>query len=623
MIKKITVWFCLTLLLLTAFQTVSADAPDGQYDVKVRLLKAYQDEPSMGGNALKSNAKLYVKNGQGHLRIEFKSLDFMDFTGYLGNLSVDNQTVKIIENYAVFDEYNHPENGVDSVMKGVPYPKILEFPVDITQNIIKCSVYVPVMGEMGAGQQKARIEITYPEAFNNLQSAAAPQQSGAVTAVVEAEQTTAAAATTTPQTTAAKATTVPQTTAAATTEALQPKQTKNAAADNQAIGYYHMPVALWNANEDKPSMGDNAIAHTADLVVSGDQMKLYVGAAEMSIMNITTSLVDLYYDDGQQYRRAEAYDYSLKIDDMHKLRPRLFMVPISSKVKFLDVMVDPKVEPMGEQPIKARLKLDFAAAKQIDKQQAQLLLASETGKAKPSYDQNAAVTRSDKGIVLQAPAGTFTADFNFYADALHGEALTEIEQAYADQLPKLASVSVYKIRALGDLTAIPYTADVPINDLREAFLPQGDFQLTLPVAENDRAKNLKLYALEDNLVQLDYTQSEESVQFSYDKFVPFALVAENSAVAVQQVDNQLPAKSAAVSQASSEVAATAQVVPSRLQVYENPAVIMLSLAIILLVLGGAIYFTMKYYKIVLAELDYSAELKRERVARMAREEHRQ
>ncbi len=644
MINKRTAWLCLALVFLAVFQLISADAKDGQYDVKVRLLKAYEDKASMGDPALKRNAKLYVNNGQGRLRIEFKPLDFMNFTGYLGSLKVANQTVKIIENYTIYDEYNHPENGVDSVMKGVPYPKVLEFPIDISKKIINCTVYVPVMAEMDAGTQKARIEVIYPESFKSSSNQTTTQSTTAaemttlettatvvttVTEVTAAPETTVAEVTAAPETTVAEVTTVPETTVAemmtvsettaveATTETTESAETANEAT------YYNLPIALWNANEDKPSMGDNAIDHMANLVVNGNQMELYLGAEKMSLMNLTTSLVDLYYDDGEKFLRAAAYDYSIKIDDIHLPRPSVFSLPLEDKVQFLDVMVDPKVEPMGEEPIKARLKLDFANAQQIDKQQASLVKLSQSGVAKPVFDKSVAVLRSDKGITIQAEAGTFTSDFNFYADALRGEALTEMEKKYADQLPNLATVEVYTVSALGDLNEIPYTVDASINDLREAYLPQGDFQLTLPINSNYKGKDFKLYALEDNLIPLDYQQNADDIVFSYNKFVSFAIVADNTGEAAQAVVPLTTVQTAVNSQASTAHSATEQIVINRSQTTERPALIILAFVIILIVLIGGVYFSIKYYKMILAELEYSAELKKEKLQRFAREERRQ
>ncbi len=567
--NKKLLWLFMVLLFLMCSQVVSADVVDGQYDVEVRLLKAYQDDLSMGNDALQHDAKLTVSDGKARLRIELSALEFMNFTGYLGKLSVNDQAVDIIESYDVFDQYNDPQNGIDSEMKGLPYPKVLEFPVDLNQTIIDCAVYVPVMAEMGSGSQKARIEMIYPaDLLAQLNSS---------------EQT-------------------------------QSDQQPATEAVTEPI-YYRLPVELWHAFEDKPSMGNNAINHSANLVVEGNQTTLYIGVVQMSVMNINTSLVDLYYDTGEKYLRAERADYSLQVKDLDVARPRLFILPLREKVQFLDVMVDPRVEPMGEEPVQARLKLDFSAVEQIDKQQAELVLEAENGVEKPIFDGDKAVLRIDKGIKLEAAAGTFDNDFYFYADELHGETLTQIEKNYADQLPREATIKVYQVRALGELTEIPYDVTSSINDLRESYMPQGDFMLTIPSAINGDSENVKLYALDGELEEINYQSEGTDIKFSYDKFVPFAVVKENQAASAPQTEtpaNTQSADSFADQMSRLDDKASETYYQDMPQVAERPGIIMLLLTIFLLLLIGGIYFSIKYYKVVLAELQYLAELKKER-----------
>ncbi len=602
--NKKLLWLFIALLFLMCSQVVSADVADGQYDVTVRLLKAYEDGVSMGNGALQSSAKLIVSGGQARLRIELNALDFMDFTGYLGQLTVDNRTVDIIATYDVFDQYNDPQNGIDEKIKGLAYPKTVEFPIDIGQEIIACTVYVPVMAEMGSGSQKARIAVNYPADL--LKQLNAPEQ------------------TTTEQVDNEVVTEVPTTesvTAATQVEAGTEPADPTPAVQSQAL-YYRLPVALWHAHEDKPSMGNNAIGHFANLLVDGEQMKLYISAAEMSLMNINTSLVDLYYDNGDKYLRAERADFSLQIGDLAKVRPRVFIIPLRDKTQFLDVMVDPKVEAMGEEPIAARLKLDFDRAELIDKAQSELLLAAQDGAAQPLFDPAQSVSRVDKGITLEAAAGTFKNDFNFYADALHGEALTQIEQDYAAQLPQAASIEVYTLRALGDLAEIPHDTTTSINTLRQAFQPEGQFSLTIPLAKKGGTANLALYAMEDVLKPLDYQWQDSAITFSYDKFVPFAVVQSTAGLAEQASTSEAADLQRQVTVVQADRQVNNSVSNVSVQPVEQPAIIMLGIVILLSLLSAGIYFSIKHYKVVLAELQYAAELEKAKNGALSDKEQR-
>ncbi len=605
--KKCTVFLtALTVLLALVVSGAFASPVDGEYDVEVRLLQAYKDDLSMGNNAFNPRAKLIISEGEARLRIVLESLEFMDFTGYLGTLSVEGKPASVIETYDVYDEYNHPESGVDAVMKGVAYPRVIEFPIDLNKGRFDCVVYVPVMGEMAAGEQKARIEVTYPEGFATEQEASA-QVETTVAATSEAS-TTEMSTTETPTT---------ESEAVVATDATSAVENATEEANSQSeVSYFHVPVALWHGFEDKPSMGDAAMKGMADLVVEGDDMMLYIGSEQMTVMNLTTSLVGLYYDDGEKYVKAKDYAYDMKIEGETSMRPLVFAIPVKSRAQYLNVMVDPKVEPMGDDPISARIKIDFDSAEQIDKSQATLIALAESGHKKAPFDSNASIERTDKGITIKAEPGTFTEDFNFYANAIRGEALTQLKKEY-DSLPELASISAYKVAALGDLPEIPYKVEGSINDLRKAYLPQGEFSLSIPLSSSDKGKAITLYALEDTAKSINYQIADDKLWFSYDKFVPFAVVAENAeaaegAVATttssDNVQGEKDVNAAVATSASPQI----QINGAQKSV-ERPALIMLSLLVIFVILGIAVYFSYKYLKIVLAELDYANEIRREKM----------
>ncbi len=584
--RRIGLLAALILLFTLSTSAVFAIPSDGEYDVEVRLLQAYKDDLSMGNKALNQRAKLIVEKGSARLQIVLEALDFMDFTGYLGTLTIAGRQVNVIERYDVYDEYNDPASGIDALMKGIAYPRVLEFPIDLNEKYIDCVVYVPIMAEMAAGEQKARIEVIYPE--------------GLKTERVEPRQSETAVSTTAPA----------QTTAVETA-------TESEAAD-ATVAYYNVPVALWHVYEDKPSMGDAAMKNMANLVVEGTDMSLYVGADKMDVMNLTTSLVGVYYDDGEKFIKAKDYAYDLKIEGQDGVRPMVFMIPLASKAQYLNVLVDPKVEPMGDDPIGARIKIDFNRAEQIDRAEAELFTLAESGRAKPLFDPESPVTRTDKGIVLKAESGTFTEDFNFYANAIRGEALTKLKKDY-QSLPQLASISAYKVAALGDLQEIPHQVEGSLNDLRRVYSPKGAFSLGLPLSSSDAGKTISLYALDSSAEPVEYSIVDDMIWFSYDKFVPFAVVAEKgvnnelTGTALSRKDDAASVKSRNVQSAA---AAQAQIqINSAQKAVERPALIMLSLLTILVVLGAAVYFSRKYLKIVFAELDYANDIRREKIKR--------
>ena len=144
----------------------------------------YTEKTDADGNTVKEKDPLYlvVKDGKVSIRMHFVSLtsdlNGTAFTGYLGELKYypdyDDTTKEpgkdekladaIVEaSYEGYDEYNHPNWGSDSYMKGKSYPEIVSIPVELEDNEIWVQVYVPVMEGItaGSGTQNARLRLDW------------------------------------------------------------------------------------------------------------------------------------------------------------------------------------------------------------------------------------------------------------------------------------------------------------------------------------------------------------------------------------------------------------------------------------------------------------------------------
>ena len=144
----------------------------------------YTEKTDADGNTVKEKAPLYlvVKDGKASIRMHFVSLtsdlNGTAFTGYLGELKYypdyDDTTkepgkdekladAKVEASYEGYDEYNDPDFGSDSYMKGKAYPEIVSIPVELEDNEIWVQVYVPVMEGItaGSGTQNARLRLDW------------------------------------------------------------------------------------------------------------------------------------------------------------------------------------------------------------------------------------------------------------------------------------------------------------------------------------------------------------------------------------------------------------------------------------------------------------------------------
>lgn len=274
---------------------------------------------------------------------------------------------------------------------------------------------------------------------------------------------------------------------------------------NLEDGYYKIPVKLWHAYEEKESMGNKAMVQVAELEVKDKEGYLYIGSGKMEYMSITASLINIYFqkEDGNYYP-AERGDFEMEIPKEPDKRPCVFKTKLINMDEMLKVFVDPKVEPMGDEPIRARVKLDYNSIEKIDKDEADLIKKFETGPAKPEFNKDAPGEAENKNLIVNYEPETFTEEFSFYGNKLTGKN----GEKYSQDFDKLDQVNVFKIEFLGPLNEIT-EEDKSIQDKRKRIIPQKEMDLRLPLLK---------FKEEDNLTLYDYTEGErKKIDFTFDK----------------------------------------------------------------------------------------------------------
>ena len=274
---------------------------------------------------------------------------------------------------------------------------------------------------------------------------------------------------------------------------------------NLEDGYYKIPVKLWHAHEDKESMGNKAMVQVAELEVKDSEKYLYIGTEKMDYLNITASLVSIFFqkNDGNFYP-GEGGDYEMEIPNENEKRPTVFRIKLENVRELINVYVDPKVEPMGDEPIRARIKLDYGSIEKIDKDQAELIEKFGTGPKKPEFDSSSSGEVENKNLIVNYEPGTFDEEFSFYGNKLSGKNAED----YSKDFDKLDQVNVFKIEFLGPLDEIK-EEDKKIQDKRKKIIPKKEMELRLPLLKFTKEDNLELY---------DFTSVEKKkLEFTFDK----------------------------------------------------------------------------------------------------------
>ncbi len=501
-LMRIIVSLALITSLLTSFvpDVSAATPPDGIYKVKLSLMKRYDEEKSMGDGAFVPTGFITVSGGKAKLRIKMIPLTAFNFRGYLSELLVKDQPVNVLSRYDEYDVYNNPTNGKDAKFKGVKYPKEMEFDLEWGEKDIFVQVYVPVMGELASGDQKARLRIDWP---SNPESAKVSSINFDSTSVDDTAGNTNDTA----------------------SNAYQSKDTRNLPplekGENISLepGIYKLDVSLYHEREDKASMGNNAMVHDAELISKDGKYTFLLGSTTMEVSNIIASLVSLQIrDDDAYYHFAEPHAFDLSIPGEQDKRPEVFSFDLVRKDPMIYVKVDPKVKPMGEVPVGARLKIDWLGIRKIEESESVLYKKMKNGTPRKKFDPKEKIHKIlPEGFELVAQPGAFKENIVFKVNPVTGGASF---QKVTQKFGRGTAMKIYEFKIENDY-GIPTKPSKSITI--KAKLPSN---IVKP----------KVYRLTD-MAEMNTSVSGEYTSFTTDTYGEFAFVASNGSGSSGQLNN--------------------------------------------------------------------------------------
>lgn len=501
-LMRIIVSIALIIGLLASFvpDVSAATPPDGIYKVKLSLMKRYDEEKSMGDGAFVPTGFITVSGGKAKLRIKMIPLTAFNFRGYLSELLVKDQPVNVLSRYDEYDVYNNPTNGKDAKFKGVKYPKEMEFDLEWGEKDIFVQVYVPVMGELASGDQKARLRIDWP---SNPESAKVSSINFDSTSVDDTAGNTNDTA----------------------SNAYQSKDTRNLPAlekgENISLepGIYKLDVSLYHEREDKASMGNNAMVHDAELISKDGKYTFLLGSTTMEVSNIIASLVSLQIrDDNAYYHFAEPHAFDLSIPGEQDKRPEVFSFDLVRKDPMIYVKVDPKVKPMGEVPVGARLKIDWLGIRKIEESESVLYKKMKNGTPRKKFDPKEKIHKIlPEGFELVAQPGAFKENIVFKVNPVTGGASF---QKVTQKFGRGTAMKIYEFKIENDY-GIPTKPSKSITI--KAKLPSN---IVKP----------KVYRLTD-MAEMNTSVSGEYTSFTTDTYGEFAFVASNGSGSSGQLNN--------------------------------------------------------------------------------------
>lgn len=258
-------------------------------------------------------------------------------------------------------------------------------------------------------------------------------------------------------------------------------------------GIYSVPVQLWHATSDKPSMGNKGLNPNGEVKVTEGKAYMLLETELMELGEIKTSLAEIYYfDEGTGvYKKAEAGAYSIGVGESGEKQPKVFKFPIKQGQDYYKVLVDPRVSIMGDEPIEARVKVDWSNMKAVGKSHKEELI--KNGPKKDNFDPTKDIKMTDKGIVMEAVHGIFDREFRFFANKITGDRAKELGKNFK----ATQEVNIWEIKMLGELSEIPKGKVTNTNSLRVEVKPKGIFTLALPVEGNSKVYEIVDGALKE------------------------------------------------------------------------------------------------------------------------------
>jgi hypothetical protein len=518
----------------------------------------------MSNNAINHDVYLLVQNGSYYITVTFMGLKIDDSFGYLSALKYYGAGFS-------FDKYGNvagtpiPATALsyqtDAAGKYVvdayndassPYPKDLRFPLvnkaSYDGDFVPLQVFVPIMEAISAGSgtqdvlmrldwtglavsqepviegavaeeeaepaDKAKLAAALARAKKVKKGPYTDVSYGVLKAAIRAAQGVYDDEYATQKEVDAQVTALKD-----AIRGLEKKPKKAVSRKKAASGRYEARVDLWHATQDKPSMGNAALNHTAIIDVKDGVYTMSLSTHPMQVGTITACLMSL-----QVRRKGGGYVYADVIARENPGgKPSAFRFRLPSLDTYTAVKVDPRVEVMGDDPVDARLRVSWDTLVKVSKDRK---LSSNTGTTVSSsgaaidMELSEAVTIRDGATGVTVEAGDNIVPVGAGLTASRITAGADFEKARA------ALSGVSDAFALFDI--------VLTNRDGSPIQPLGNVRLSIPIPDGMGVGGVAVYRVNGDGTKtlIEAEKVDGRVVFGVNHFSLYALAPEAAEVVV-------------------------------------------------------------------------------------------
>lgn len=295
--------------------------------------------------------------------------------------------------------------------------------------------------------------------------------------------------------------------------------------DNLPDGKYTVVVNLWHAVSDKASMGNLALNHEALITVKKEKYIMELATYPMTVGTITACLQTL------EIKQEDNHYKTAKITARNNLggQPSIFLFSMPHKNNFIEVKIDPKVEVMGNDPLPARLKIDWDTLKQVPDTTKIEMISKPTD----TVSQSKAVNLIDKETKIK-----IIAEENVLPD----DVIFDCKKISSGS--KISSAE----KALNKENKLRYLYEINLySSKKESIQPNGMIQIYFPMKKKYEGKKIVIYRVENgNLIKMTAVKKGTYYLFSTNQVGQFAVTEElqnqtisSNSIALKKKGNEL------------------------------------------------------------------------------------
>ncbi|MGL5436173.1 MAG: hypothetical protein ACRDBO_12365 [Lachnospiraceae bacterium] len=297
----------------------------------------------------------------------------------------------------------------------------------------------------------------------------------------------------------------------------------SSSSSDEENGYYSVKVRLWHSSLNKASMGDDAVVNKAYVKIKDGDATMRLVTKKMTVSGVTAHLHDFWIYLNGSYQEADL----ISTESSRWIYE--FDLP-NTTATYYKCQVDPRVDVMGDDPVSARLKVDWDSLSSIDEDDWD--------------DLSGDVDDDDDDDTTTSVVSNYTTELTDVQTGVRVQGNTGGPSVKLSVSEVIEGIDFdYVASALSELADQFVLYNINLLDNGQVVQPTGVVTLKIPVPEGFDTSRLALYRFNDDgtMEQIFGQLNGNYYEASVDHFSLYALAEINHAVAAANTGSSISA----------------------------------------------------------------------------------